>query len=601
MIKDQIVKGNLLDFQSEFNFTDLKEDDAFEHFANFLLFQRFNSEIFEDVDYLNQINLDNGQNFGIDGIGFLMNNTFVFNEDNIDSFKKTSQRLPTINADVIFTQAKTSPKFDSGELLKFTTAVKDFLSDNQAIQELEGISKYKKLKDLFLSYETLNHINKNSSPNCHLYFVTSGKNLEDPILKQIKDSQEKELAEKFPIFKSFTISLIGRDELIKYYLEFQNQVESTVNFKERVDLGDIIGVGKAFLGYMSASEYLKLITDDQGNFRRNIFYENVRDFKGESNKVNSDISETIKSQDLKDKFVLLNNGVTIVAKLVDTNFPGKVVKITNYQIVNGCQTSNVLYLNKDEILDEIDVPVKLIECIDNDITSEITKGTNNQNPVPEEAFVALEKFPKLLQSFFENIAKEAPVKLYYERRAKEYDFIQPPISQSKIFHLHKLIRATIAMFIDQPHSCHRYAGELYKQTKSSIFGQDKKLFTESQSPYPYYTACYLWFVLEELFIKGEVYKKYKPYKFHIMFAIKVLTEKGKMNGFDRINDTEKYCRNILTQIWSPEIIKKLIIISCSAIELTIDKTKNISFDLKPRSSEFTLKLHDELQKKKNAL
>ena len=88
MIKDQIIKGNLQDFQARFSISELSEDDAFEHFSNYLLFQRFNSEIFEDSDYLNKINLDNGQNFGIDGIGFLMNNTFVFNDDNIENFIK---------------------------------------------------------------------------------------------------------------------------------------------------------------------------------------------------------------------------------------------------------------------------------------------------------------------------------------------------------------------------------------------------------------------------------------------------------------------------------------------------------------------------------
>ena len=61
----------------------------------------------------------------------------------------------------------------------------------------------------------------------------------------------------------------------------------------------IKGVGKAFLGFIKATEFMKLITDENENFRRNIFYENVRDFKGEENKVNSDISETIKNQDFK--------------------------------------------------------------------------------------------------------------------------------------------------------------------------------------------------------------------------------------------------------------------------------------------------------------
>lgn len=71
MIRDQIIKGNLNEFQTEFNYLDLKEDDAFERFVNYLLLTRINSKIFEDNDYIEKISIDNGQNFGIDGIALL--------------------------------------------------------------------------------------------------------------------------------------------------------------------------------------------------------------------------------------------------------------------------------------------------------------------------------------------------------------------------------------------------------------------------------------------------------------------------------------------------------------------------------------------------
>lgn len=598
MINDLIVKGNLSDFSEKYNFTNFSEDDVFEHYCNFLIFQRFNSEIFDDIDFIKKINPDNGHNFGIDGIGFLMNNTFVFNEDNIEYFTNSSKNSQSINADIVFTQVKTSSKFESGEILKFIKSVKLFLDDSNDIQKLKDINAFNGLKKIFLNYETLKCVNKNNSPNCHLFFVTTGKNQQDSLLMNLIESEINELKEKFQFFKAIKLQLIGRDELIKYYQEYQNQVECKFEFKDRIDLGGINGVGKAFLGSVKATEYLKLIEDESHNFRRNIFYENVRDFKGELNKVNSDISDTLRNQDFKDKFILLNNGVTIVAKDIDTNFPGGIVKLSNYQVVNGCQTSNILFLNKDEITSEIIISVKLIECNDNDITSEITKGTNNQNPVAEEAFVALEKFPKLLQKFFNNASKDAPVRLYYERRAKEYDNIIPPINNSKIFHLHKLIRATIAMFIDQPHSCHRYPGELYKSTKSSLFGSDKKMFTINQSPYPYYTSCYLWYVIEDLFGKHVINKKYKTYKYHLLFSIKILCEKKQLKGFDRMSDAEKYCKSLLKQIWSQEIIEKLLKASCKAIDLAIINTPNIQTSMKPRSSEFTNILLDELKSQK---
>lgn len=599
MIRDQIVKGNLEDFKKEFNFEKLSEDVAFEHFANYLILSRINSQIFDDNDNIEKVNVDKGQNFGIDGIALLINNTLVFSNDNVDTFKKGSEFYPSLNLNFVFTQAKTSPNFDTGEVLKFITAVKEFLNDKTPKKDNSDLNKFKELKENLLSYETLKCVDKSSSPSCNLFFISTGNPATDDLLLTIIKAQKKELEAAFPIFKSFNISLINRENLIKYYQETQNQVDTRIVFKDKVDLGGIKGVGKAFLGHLPAFEYLKLITDEEGNFRQNLFYENVRDFKGEENKVNQEIADTIKNHDFKDKFVLMNNGVTIVAKLVDTNFQGGEIKIYNYQIVNGCQTSNVLFLNRKSIDQNstILIPLKLIECQDNDITNEITKATNNQNPVPEEAFIALEQFPKSLQAFFDNISKTAPMRLFYERRSKEYDFVTPRINQSQIFHLHKLIRAVIAMFIEQPHSCHRYPGELYKQTKSNLFGKERRLFTIEQSPYPYYTSCYTWFVIENLFGHNELRPKYKPFKFHLQMIARILLGGQDMKNFETIKETEKYCSGLLQTIYKPHDIKNLLLKACSVIDKSIEQHEGQSMDFLTRSSEFTNTLKETIRRK----
>ncbi|MDP1465925.1 AIPR family protein, partial [Klebsiella pneumoniae] len=45
-----------------------------------------------------------------------------------------------------------------------------------------------------------------------------------------------------------------------------------------------------------------------------MFYENVRDFKGGSNAVNNEIASNLLNPNKIDKCLMLNNGVTIVAK-----------------------------------------------------------------------------------------------------------------------------------------------------------------------------------------------------------------------------------------------------------------------------------------------
>lgn len=79
-----------------------------------------------------------------------------------------------------------------------------------------------------------------------------------------------------------------------------------------VNLPRIDNVTASYLGFLPGREFLKLITDDNGEIIKSVFIDNVRDFQGE-NPVNKDIAKTISENDL-DQFVLRNNGITIVAK-----------------------------------------------------------------------------------------------------------------------------------------------------------------------------------------------------------------------------------------------------------------------------------------------
>ena len=107
---------------------------------------------------------------------------------------------------------------------------------------------------------------------------------------------------------------------------------------------------------MPANDYLRLISDDSGNLIRGLFYDNVRDFQGD-NPVNKEIDHTIKTGS-RDLFVLLNNGVTIVAERLSKT--GDQFTIEDYQVVNGCQTSHVLFNNRSIITNSIQIPIKLI-------------------------------------------------------------------------------------------------------------------------------------------------------------------------------------------------------------------------------------------------
>lgn len=97
-------------------------------------------------------------------------------------------------------------------------------------------------------------------------------------------------------------------------------------------------LGNAYILCMSAQELIKLMTTSDGLLRRNMFEDNVRDSQGFST-VNQEILSTLKTY--PERFVLFNNGITIVCRSVKIE-NGRYV-LENPQIVNGCQTCNMIY------------------------------------------------------------------------------------------------------------------------------------------------------------------------------------------------------------------------------------------------------------------
>lgn len=88
----------------------------------------------------------------------------------------------------------------------------------------------------------------------------------------------------------------------------------------------------------------------------------------------------------------MNNGVTVIAKTLRTT--GNRFYIEDYQIVNGCQTSHILFDQRDVIDTSVMVPLRLISTKDEDVIGSIIKATNRQTEVKEEQLLALSDFQK---------------------------------------------------------------------------------------------------------------------------------------------------------------------------------------------------------------
>jgi hypothetical protein len=163
----------------------------------------------------------------------------------------------------------------------------------------------------------------------------------------------------------------------KLYNQTKNALSREFTFADRAVVPEIKGVSEAYLGFVSARTFLKIVSDDDGDIIKSIFYDNVRDWQ-DYNQVNTEIKETLAS-DHKARFVLMNNGVTIIARTVRPT--GNRFYIEDFQVVNGCQASHVLADSRDQIDDSVMIPLRLIGTQDEDVIGSIVHATNRQTEV----------------------------------------------------------------------------------------------------------------------------------------------------------------------------------------------------------------------------
>jgi hypothetical protein len=442
---DKILGGYLTSFTDEYDFKHLSIERIFENFVNYCIVSKNYPGSFE----LEAISVDDGGQLGIDGIAIIVNDHLVTEIEEVEDLGSIYGRF---NVDFIFIQSKTSPKFDMGNIAKFFTAVEQFFIQGSFVTFSEKAQNLRTIQEYLYSQS----IKMEGPPNCFMYYATTGEWKEDKNISGLANAVVDRL-KKTNSFSDVAFNPLDSDKIKHLYRNIKNKIVKEIEFDRNIVLPKIDGIQESFIGIIPCKEFLKLICDEEGNLQKNLFYDNVRDFQG-NNQVNAEISQTLSGDPaFRDKFVVLNNGITIVAKSltkISTTF-----KLIDYQIVNGCQTSHIIYLNRNYQMDNVYLPVKLIVTTNIDVTNAVIKATNRQTLVNIEAFESLRNFHKELEAFYASYDEDH--RLFYERRSKQYDN-DPKIRKNRIISLANQIKCFISMFLLEPHSTHRYYGELLK-------------------------------------------------------------------------------------------------------------------------------------------
>jgi hypothetical protein len=399
---DRITKKLLQDFLRGQELEETSEADDFEVFCNYVALSNEYNKTFDSKS----ITVGSGSDTGIDGLAIIVNGHLVEDTDEIDDLLTSNGYL---DVTYLFVQAKTSSNFDTKEMHAFYFGVTDFFSETPRLPRNSDITKAAEISDYLL--EQASDFKEN--PKCRTYYITTGVVNDDANIAAVVDSAKEDLI-SYNLFESIELNVLGANELGKLYRKTKDPVSARFSFVNKVTLPEVDGIDESFYGVIPFSEFEKILADGNGNIR-SVFDDNVRDFQGSNNVVNTNIQETIKG-DSPNLFSVLNNGITIVADSIKTS--GNTITIIDYQIVNGCQTSNVLFENRNNpSISEIHIPLRLIGTKNEDIKSKITVSTNNQTAIKKEQLSAMSDFQKNLQHYYSAI--EGDGKLYYRRFSRQ--------------------------------------------------------------------------------------------------------------------------------------------------------------------------------------
>jgi hypothetical protein len=510
---NKIVAAILQEFSKENGIDALEESERFEYLTAYLTIRRHFSRALD----LKDVVVGKGGDTGLDAIAIIVNGALI---TDVDQVQEMLDQNAYLEATFIFVQAERSEKFDGAKIGTIGNGVEDFFRDTPQMTRNDDVKEAAEIRAAI--YQRASSFRR--LPTCHIYYVTTGKWTDEADLAARRNVESKRLAAS----EMFEVNFVcyGADDIMRLHTAAKNAVVRTFTWDQKVKIPSIAGVNLAYLGYLPAKDFVSIISDDAGDgIVGGIFYDNVRDWQ-DYNEVNSGIRATILSEK-KPRFVLMNNGVTIIAR--GFKQVGDTLTIENFQVVNGCQTSNVLFDHREKLDDSaIQVPLRLIWTNDEGVIDSVVTGTNQQTELTPEQIYARTEFAKRLEKHFESYPE--PVRLHYERRDGQYDRV--PVEKGKIVSPQTLIKVFAAMILEEPH----VAAKSYKALRARV---GKEFFLESDKLDPYFLSALAAYRLE-VHLRTRALRAYKSARYHMLLAMRLLIDPLPTSHMNS-KDMEKRC------------------------------------------------------------
>lgn len=494
-MESRIVKQAREFCSSLFSEIELSESQEFEIFSTAMLAtslaNKADNEMLKDT-WLN----DNIP--GIDGFFIVVDNA-LYSISNYNILFTEGVKFKDV--EFCFIEAKTSKSVDSGAILKFYDILVSILKKNNDCQQ-----DIAKCIDAF-DEESKNQTN--TDLKLSFYFCTQKTESEIADLKDNWKETIRKNEEKIKEFIEIKTHLIGSEFIRKIY---ESNREGQVSIS--IPKSNLISIySKCFVGYINALSLLQSISfenDDLKILNNNVFEDNIRLFLGDTD-INKNIQETAQTKDTI--FHLYNNGITIINSEHKENNRINHYTFYSIRIINGCQTISSLFEiyknNKNnKIMENIILPIKLIETIDEDEIEFIATSANSQNQIDTYQLLSNREFFKTLENYFcKNIISNKAI--FYKRRIGQQNK-RGCINVDLLI----IMRALMSSIFQIPHRASGY----FDSTMNKYLESLKQLNKESYCKL-IYIVTYLFIFVEDFL--NNMTKKDKTHllKHHITFIV----------------------------------------------------------------------------------
>lgn len=388
-LRQQIVHSNIEQTAKHLN---LSNDSAFVRLAHSLITDQ-SIHSFEESDLV-----DGGQDKQIDVI------TIVDEND---------------EAVIYILQVKNTQSFESNVLIQMRNGLQWIF--NKPRSDVETLNN-KNFKDQIFAYRALQSSIGPSNIHVRVAYIT---NAPGTLVSDECDQEKKTIDDEYDrdVFASFKFEYWSANEVVDRINALDKKDRKISNdLKIRYDANTPSLIKYQTQGLtgivcsVPGSEIAKIVNADPNGY---VFDLNIRKYLGNRGSVNPEILSTCSSNELSYLFWFLNNGITIVCDKIDpvTDPDNPHVKLTNMQIVNGCQTASSLAraaaigsLQKDTR-----VLVKIYQTGDSNLVDRIVLTTNNQNKISGRNLRSNDDDQSDLEKGF------ALYNLFYERKPRQYD------------------------------------------------------------------------------------------------------------------------------------------------------------------------------------